>query len=247
MEKKRVRLLDVLRGFSVLSMVLYHGMFDLVYLFGVEVPWYPETPGYVWQQSICWVFILVSGASLHYGSKTLRRALLVLSCALLVSLVSFVAMPSQRVVFGILHFLGVAMLLSVPLRHFLKKMPPFAGFIVCALLFVFLRGVPRGYVGLLEMPLWLLPQALYQTDFLFFLGLPGPDFFSGDYFPLVPWFFLYYTGYFGWALIKERFTATKPGKNPLEWAGRHSLSLYVVHQPLLYGLCLLLQAAGVLA
>ncbi len=244
--KNRVRVLDLLRGFSVLSMVLYHGMFDLVYLFSVPVSWYGETPGYVWQQSICWTFILVSGASLHYGQKTVKRGGLVLLCAVLVSAVSFVAMPSQRVLFGILHFLGVAMLLFVPLRGVLQKINPRVGGVVCFGLFLLTKTVPRGYLGIGDMTLWPLPQALYQTDVLFVLGLPGPGFFSADYFPLVPWLFLFFTGYFLWGALKGRFSASKPGKNPLEWAGRHSLGIYVVHQPLLYGLCLMLQAMGVL-
>ncbi len=247
MKKKRVRLLDFLRGASVVSMVLYHGMFDLVYLFGVDIAWYPQMPGYIWQQSICWVFILVSGASLHYGKKVWKRGLFVLGCALLVSVVSFVAMPGQRVVFGILHFMGTAMLLSVPLRPLLKKISAMPGALVCFLLFMLTKTVPSGSLGFGDIKLWALPEALYQTDYLFFLGLPGPNFFSADYFSLIPWVFLFFTGYFAWGLVKGKFVAKKPGKNPFEWAGRHSLEIYVVHQPLLYGLCLLLQAVGVLA
>ncbi len=247
MKKKRVRFLDIVRGFSVVSMVLYHGMFDLVYLFGVDVPWYRQQPGYVWQQSICWTFILVSGASLHYGRKTWKRALVVLACAVLVSAVSFVAMPNQRILFGILHFLGVAMLLSVPLQPLLKKIPLGAGAAVCFCLFLLTKTMPYGTLGIGDTAIWALPQAFYQTDFLFFLGLPSAGFFSGDYFPLIPWLFLYYTGYFVWGLLKTRMPATKPKNNPLEWIGRHSLEIYVVHQPILYGLCLLLQMMGVLA
>ncbi len=244
--RPRVRLLDFLRGFSVLSMVLYHGMFDVVWLFGHDISWYKGLPGYLWQQSICWVFILVSGAALHYGKHTLRRALTVLGCALVVSLVSFIAMPEQRVMSGILHMLGLSMLLYVPLRRPLQKVPPLLGLLLCSALFLLTKTLPWGYLGFADTALWALPEALYQTPFLFPLGFPGPGFFSGDYFPLLPWFFLFLAGYFGWALLKPKVSATPPGKNPLEWAGRHSLLIYMLHQPLLYGLCLLLAAAGVL-
>lgn len=49
----RYALLDELRGLDLISMMLYHGTWDAVYLFGVAVPWYAGTPGRLWQQSIC--------------------------------------------------------------------------------------------------------------------------------------------------------------------------------------------------
>ena len=48
----RYRLLDELRGLDLISMMLYHGMWDVVFLFGVAQKWYTGRPGFVWQQSI---------------------------------------------------------------------------------------------------------------------------------------------------------------------------------------------------
>ncbi len=243
----RVRLLDILRGFSVLSMVVYHALFDVVHLFGHPMPWYTGTPGYLWQQSICWVFIAVSGASLHYGRHTLRRGLVVLGCAAAVSVVSMVAMPSQRVWFGILHLIALAMLLGALLKKVLHKMPAGLGLGVCLALFLLAKTLPQGYLGVGDARLWALPVGLYQTPFLFPLGLPGPGFFSGDYFPLLPWLFLYFAGYFLWGLLKNRavlFSPAPRGKNPLEWIGRHSLWVYMAHQPVIYGVLLLLRQVG---
>ena len=61
--KTRLHLLDALRGFLMLNMIAYHGMWNLVYLFGVKASWYSGTPKYLWQQFICWTFILLSGFS----------------------------------------------------------------------------------------------------------------------------------------------------------------------------------------
>ncbi len=74
----RYALLDELRGLDLISMMLYHGMWDAVYLFGVVVPWYSAGQGRLWQQSICWVFILLSGFCLPLGiirSNAARRSL----------------------------------------------------------------------------------------------------------------------------------------------------------------------------
>lgn len=64
----RCALLDELRGLDLISMMLYHGMWDLVYLFGVSAPWYGSWQGELWQQSICWVFLLLSGFCLRWAA-----------------------------------------------------------------------------------------------------------------------------------------------------------------------------------
>lgn len=70
----RCALLDELRGLDLISMMLYHGMWDLVYLFGVRAPWYGSWQGELWQQSICWVFILLSGFCLPLGATRSNEA-----------------------------------------------------------------------------------------------------------------------------------------------------------------------------
>jgi uncharacterized membrane protein len=236
----RVAALDMLRGFSVLSMAAYHTLYDLVYLFGWRLPWYTGRPGYLWQQSICWAFILVAGASLRHSRRWARHGWTVFGCALVLTLVTFLVMPEMLVSFGVLHMLGLCMLLAAGIRPLPEKVPPVLGFAVCAALFVLLKGLPEGFVGLLDWPLIRLPGAWYGTPVLFWLGLPGAGFFSSDYFPLFPWLFLFFAGYFGWAPLKSRFAPKPGGKNPLALAGRHSLAVYMAHQPVIYGVCLLL-------
>lgn len=63
----RYTLLDELRGLDLVSMMLYHGCWDLVNLFGIQADWYYGLPGHLWQQSICWVFILLSGFCVQRG------------------------------------------------------------------------------------------------------------------------------------------------------------------------------------
>lgn len=247
--KPRVRLLDGLRGFSLISMVAYHTMYDLVYMFGLDAPWYRRLPGYLWQQSICWVFILVAGASLHYGGHRWRHAITVLACAAVLTLITALAMPAMLIQFGVLHMLGFSMLLAAVLQGPLRRVRPAVGLAVSGALFLLLKTLPRGAIGFLDWPLLSLPQSWYSTGFLFPIGLPGPGFFSSDYFPLFPWAFLFFAGYFGWALVKDKAAPARPaapGKNPLEWLGRHSLPVYMAHQPVAYGALMVLAALGVL-
>ena len=72
--KTRYALPDTLRGLTLLSMIAYHGCWDMVYIWGADWPWYHSTGAYLWQQSICWTFILLSGYSFSLGRRHWRRS-----------------------------------------------------------------------------------------------------------------------------------------------------------------------------
>ena len=108
----RYALLDELRGLDLVSMMLFHVCWDLVFLFDVNMRWYAGTPGRLWQQTICWVFILLSGFCAPFGRHMLRRGTVVFGAGAVVTLATLVFMPEGRVIFGVLTFLGTAMLLT---------------------------------------------------------------------------------------------------------------------------------------
>ena len=114
----RLETLDMIRGLTIISMVLYHGMWDLLYLsrFGAEMStartWYEGIGGHLWQQSICRSFILLAGFCVPFSKHIFRRGLLVSACGILVSAVTVFAMYEERVLFGVLTFHGAAMLLA---------------------------------------------------------------------------------------------------------------------------------------
>ena len=91
----RYRLLDELRGLDLISMMLYHGMWDVVFLFGVAQKWYTGRPGFVWQQSICWVFLLLSGFCMPLGHHPFRRGAVVFGAGALVTAVTLLFLPED--------------------------------------------------------------------------------------------------------------------------------------------------------
>lgn len=192
----RYALLDSLRGFSLLSMICYHATYDLVALYGVPLPWYLDTPGYLWQQSICWSFILLSGVSWHFGRSPLRKGLVISACGLAITLVTILFMPSQRIVMGVLSFLGAATLLMIPVSRLLKAVDPRLCAAVSAALFFVTRNVSRGFLGFEGLNLMRLPDFLYTLPGGFILGFPPVGFYSSDYFPVIPWLFLFVFGHF---------------------------------------------------
>lgn len=235
----RYALLDELRGLDLISMMLYHGCWDLVYLFGVRASWYSDRPGQLWQQSICWVFILLSGFCVPLGHHTLRRGAQVFGAGALVTAVTLLFMPEDRVLFGVLTLLGSAMLLTALLEKALQRIPPVAGLAVSAVLFAVTQNVSMGYLGLGGWRLWL-PQSLYANYFTAYLGFAPWGFFSTDYFAILPWLFLFWCGFFlHYAIGREHMEPLRRSVcPPLGWLGRHSLLLYLLHQPVIYGVLL---------
>ena len=252
----RIRWVDELRGITVISMVLFHGMWDAVWIFGLRAPWYTGLPGYIWQQSICWTFILLSGFSFRLGHRPVRRGLQVSALGLLVMAVTNLFMPEDRVVFGVLTCIGACMLLTAAAERIFsaggdrkpEAAPAAAGFVLCAAAFFLTRNVNIGWLGFEGIRLAALPAGLYRNLVTAFFGFPPADFFSTDYFSLIPWWFLYLCGYFlngkrrQGTVLCPRFLKKETENRPLSplsprrlflWIGRHALLIYALHQPLL--------------
>lgn len=235
---ERLQLIDGIRGLAIVNMILYHAIWDLVYLYGFDWQWYLGPVGTLWQQAICWTFILVSGFCLPLSSHPVQRGVEVSLAGLAVTMVTLAVMPAARIVFGVLTCIGAAMILcglAQPLFARLAQHAAVAGS-VCFLLFLVTKHVPDGYIGIAGWTLVELPSAWYADLVTTFFGLPAPDFFSADYFPLFPWLFLFATGFFLYHLLAGRGALrffVRGHSRLLEWAGRHSLWIYLLHQPVI--------------
>ena len=236
----RLALVDALRGFTLLNMLAFHLIYDLSALFGVPIDWFWQTPGRLWQKLIAGSFIFLSGFSIPFSRSGLRKGVLLLGCGMLLSLATWLVMPSQLIRFGVLHFLGAAALIWTAARPLFERVPPPALLAAGVLLFLFTGTTQQGFWGFGGQPLVALPQALYAGRWLFPLGFPGPGFYSADYFPLLPWFFLFLAGSAAHRIALASGRAVFLLRHPLPLLsalGRHTLIVYLLHQPVLYGLC----------
>ena len=258
-KKNRLHLVDEYRGFWLVNMIFYHAIWDLVYIFDCNWKWFASDIAFYWQQSICWSFIFVSGFCWQMSRQNLKRGLQVFGAGLIITIATLVFMPGSRVIFGVLTLIGSSMLLMLPLdklfKAFEQKISCFAllGAILSFILFLFVYPINDGYLGFLGERMIYLPRELYSSILSTYLGFTEPGFWSTDYFSIFPWFFLYMTGYFIYSFFmrdKHENTLeisnkrTEAAKNllskslcpPLGWAGRNALIIYMLHQPVVYGI-----------
>ncbi len=236
---QRYRLIDSFRGITVFSMIAYHLVWDLVYIFYLPWSWFYGFGSYVWQQSICWSFILLSGFCWSMGRRKIKRALQVFACGAVVSAVTLLFMPQQAVIFGVLTMLGSCMLLQIVTEPLWKRCNEYAGMVCAAVAFLLTKNINDGYLGIGSLFLAELPDWLYSGYVTAYLGFPQTSFFSTDYFSLFPWYFLFLTGYFLYRILCRHGVLQhlpNPRIPPLEWVGRHAIEIYMVHQPLIYGI-----------
>ncbi len=240
-QKKRICLMDELRGFAVFCMIFYHGFYTLAFLYNISAGlvllrfFMPAEPYFAG------LFMFISGVSSDLSHSNLKRGLKLLGIALAVTLVTYLAVPEELIVFGILHFLSVCMILYGLLKPFSDRFRfHWVAIAACAVLFLGTMGIPKGYVGFSPQFGVMLPEALYRTNWLAPFGIFNDSFISADYFPLFPWIFVFAAG-----TVAGKLAAA--GKFPeftyrsrvpfFSWFGRHALILYLAHQPVIYGVC----------
>lgn len=224
----RIWELDALRGVCILCVIAVHLIYDLGFFIGLDLhlpAWYVFI-----QQYGGVIFVILSGCCATLGSRSFRRGCIVFACGMLISLVTFgmyrLGMATRDVIvwFGVLHLLGICMMLYPVYR----KLPTPALAALGAVLVV------AGY---------LIAGTVVQAKFLFPLGLVYEGFTSSDYFPLLPhlgWYMLgTVLGRTVYADKKTRLPGTFRSSAPARffcWCGRQSLFIYLLHQPIVYGL-----------
>lgn len=239
-KNKRIDLLDSFRGIAILAMVFYHALYDLDDIFGVKINIIHTFLFEIVRQPFTWAFILLAGISCRFSHSNLIRGARILGFGLIITAFTLIFAPGESIYFGILHFIGTAVLLYILVRPLLDRIPRWISITVLTLLFAFTFTMPETHIlGLPGLFGVTLPMSFFSTSFLFPLGFPNLDFFSADYFPLIPWIFLFLLGAVIGTPIKERrfpgwfYSVKMP---PLSFCGRHTLMIYIIHQPIVYGL-----------
>lgn len=233
----RIGLIDEVRGFAILCMVVYHAFYDLIVLFGVDIPFFYSPLMNGIRDAFAGLFIFISGAACRFSHSNLRRGVICFGFGMVLTVVTAIFMPDELIVFGILHMLGVAMILFPLCKPILDRLPLWLSAALLMLLAVFTWNLSHGTVGIPGLWNLSVPDGPYRLGWLFWLGFPGDLFSSADYFPLLPWLFIFLLGsLFGKLLVEKKLPGFfyRTHCRPLAFVGRNTLVIYVLHQPVVY-------------
>jgi len=232
--------IDFLRGIAIILMIIFHFIYDLNHF---SVIFYKLWIGpFAYASSIiASVFVILVGISLtiYYNKKNqhfsiqqirlqlVKRGVKIFSLGMLITVVSYIIIPERFVIFGILHCIGVCIILSLP---FLKY--TWQNILLGSMIIIF--GL---YLRLFTFDFsWLLP-----------FGFLPLKYFTIDYFPLLPWFGAILVGIAlgnvlypeGQRRIHLPYHSSVGIFQKICFMGRHSLHIYFIHQPILISLIFL--------
>lgn len=222
--------LDILRWVAVLGMIVFHANYLWEYVFDQLPLIENETFWQIFRYIVVILFIAVAGilASLTQLGKSshtilkkmVRRVGILSLVALGISVVTLLFFPEQKITWGILHFFALASLIGIlTIRLWVMNLLLGIIFLISA------HWLPAHSDSILLIP----------------LGIPPRDYFSADYYPLIPWFGYYLIGQ-GIGNILYRYHLLKwldwnrAGYSFFIFCGRHALTIYILHVPILYSI-----------
>ena len=224
LEQDRIQAIDFVKGIDIIFMVLFNYSITLDYFNLIIIP-SNYLYRYILPVSIASVFIFISGVSAYVSyqkqkenvtRKYLIRGMKLLFYAILITLFTYVFVRRNTIFFGILHFFAVTSFL-MPIFIKYNKLNLIGG------LSLILSGV-------------FLQQQTFRFSYLLWLGFVPENFSTFDYFPIIPWMGVILLGvYYGRYIVEktEKIKFNSNFSNIFKFLGKHSLTVYLIHQPLL--------------
>ena len=241
--KARAWELDFLRGFAVLVMLFMHTSWDLRYEFGLDACSF-LTKGWFWSffQPTVVLFISVSGICCTFSKNNVKRGLKILAATLALDIGTFIITKffgiDCLIIFNVLALLTCGIFLYALISWIEKKTGVNPNFINVILTLV------GSYICIVGSNIHYMD---YASDSLIFLPVgfeiqSAPS--MADYMPIFPWLGVFLVGCaIGRLCYKDKKTllpnkakAVAAVTRPVEFIGRHSLIIYLTHQPLIYAL-----------
>lgn len=224
----RLPAIDALRGLAIVQMIAYHFCYDLDYFGWIHLRMLSDPAWIAWRSAIVSQFVFLAGVALalRAGAGEGRVAMhwrrwgQIAGCAALVSAASAFLFGARWIWFGVLHFVAVAQLLLPPLAR---------------------RGFLNLLLGALLIAAGLrLRFEVFQPDWLSWMGFAPKKPLTEDFVPLVPWLGVMMLG-IGAARVWPAGSGRAPAwldrmLRPPALLGRWPLTVYILHQPMLFGL-----------
>ncbi|WP_028307874.1 heparan-alpha-glucosaminide N-acetyltransferase [Desulfitibacter alkalitolerans] len=227
MNMGRVGEIDFFRGIALILMIFFHIIWDLneFYNFPIE---YSTGIVFIIGKAAAYLFIIITAISCSFSKNNRKRGMKILAVAMVITLATYIYDPQVFIAFGILHFLGVSVLLYPVYRKLNNSL-------------LLLTGTIMILVGqaILTIPM--------SHDYLLFIGLTSPSYYALDYYPLLPYSGLFLYGIFLARILypeKRSLFRINLENNPVSMIGKKTLIIYLLHQPVILAVLYILQPGG---
>ncbi|KUO50232.1 MAG: hypothetical protein APF76_11000 [Desulfitibacter sp. BRH_c19] len=225
----RVWEIDFFRGIALISMIVFHLIWDLNEFYNYPIE-YSSGIVYALGKFSAYLFIIITGISCTFSRGNMRRGLKLIAVALVITIATYLYDPRAFIAFGILHFLGVSVLLY-PIYNKLNKS------------LLLLTGTMMILVGqaILTIPM--------SHDYLIFLGLTSPTYYALDYYPLLPYSGIFLYGIFFARILyptKQTLFKVNLDNNPISFIGKKTLIVYLLHQPIMLAILYILSTLKII-
>lgn len=222
MDNRRIWEIDLLKALAIILMITFHTVFDLNQFVGINIEY--QSGFWYWVGKIsALIFIFLAGISGGFSKSTVRRGIKVFLFGMAITLVTYILFKEQYTRFGILHLLGVGMVLFPVLKRMNN-------------IFLFLTAV---LIAFAAIP---VKHILAETGLLLPFGIMYSGFATLDYYPLVPYFSVFILGILVYKLFYYKrqsiFTFGCENRN-LSLISKNSLAIYLIHQPIIIAIIFL--------
>lgn len=233
---KRIEFVDELRGLAILFMIIFHTIYQTTVWLNMPKEILSNPFIGLFQLGAQFLFIMISGVSCSFSRSNYKRGTICILCGILITVITYIIIPKEIIIFGILHFLGFSMIIYQIIKRLLFKIESILGMVISLTCFIFSYLVTYRMLFLEQIKSIYPINFLWENGYLILLGIPSPTFYSADYFPFIPWLFLFICGIFCGDILKSKIHTFKEQKlklHILSALGRHSLIIYLIHIPII--------------